>query len=121
MKLVLKAPGFMLLKLRYDGPLSNFACNFILRRYRKGKKTGPQRVWPTYGLDMPDKRPKLVPSAASVEKAFMKKAVADIRVGRCRLTVSKLELKARLVSALQTTVSKLELKARLVSALETKM
>ena len=29
---VLKAPRSMLLKLRYDGPLSNFAFNFNLRR-----------------------------------------------------------------------------------------
>jgi len=28
-----KAPGSMLLKLRYDGPLSNFAFKFNLRRY----------------------------------------------------------------------------------------
>jgi len=33
MKPVLKAPGTMLLKLRYDGPLSNFGFNFDLRRY----------------------------------------------------------------------------------------
>jgi len=33
MKPVLKAPGSMLLKLRCDGPLSNFAFNFNLRRY----------------------------------------------------------------------------------------
>jgi hypothetical protein len=26
----------MLLKLRYDGPLSNFAFNFNLRRYNEG-------------------------------------------------------------------------------------
>jgi hypothetical protein len=32
MKPVLKAPGFMLLKLRYDGPLSNFDFKFNLRR-----------------------------------------------------------------------------------------
>ena len=32
---VLKAPGSMLLKLRCDGPLSNFAFNFNLRRYVK--------------------------------------------------------------------------------------
>ena len=32
-KPVLKAPGSMLLKLRCDGPLSNVAFNFNLRRY----------------------------------------------------------------------------------------
>ena len=32
-KPVLKAPGSMLLKLRYDGPVSNFGLNFNLRGY----------------------------------------------------------------------------------------
>jgi len=32
MKPDLKAPGTMLLKYRYDGPLSNFAFKFNLRR-----------------------------------------------------------------------------------------
>ena len=31
----LKAPGSKRLKLRYDGPLSNFAFKFNLRRYSK--------------------------------------------------------------------------------------
>jgi len=31
-----KAPGSKLLKLKYDGPLSNFAFNFNLRRYTSG-------------------------------------------------------------------------------------
>jgi hypothetical protein len=35
MKPVLKTPGPTLLKLIYDGPLSNFAFNFNLRRYTK--------------------------------------------------------------------------------------
>ena len=33
MKPSLKAPGSMLLILRYDGPVSNFAFKFILHRY----------------------------------------------------------------------------------------
>ena len=36
MKSVLKAPGSMLLKLRYDGPLSEFAFKFNLRRFSMG-------------------------------------------------------------------------------------
>ena len=36
-KPTLKAPGSMLSKLRYDGPVSNFAFNFSLRRYMKGQ------------------------------------------------------------------------------------
>jgi hypothetical protein len=35
MKPVLKSPGPMPLKLRFDGPLSSFAFNFNLRRYKK--------------------------------------------------------------------------------------
>jgi hypothetical protein len=35
MKPVWKLPGSMLLKLRYDGALSNVAFNLILRRYSK--------------------------------------------------------------------------------------
>ena len=37
MKLVLKAPGTKRLKLIYDGPLSNFAFKFNLRRYSGGR------------------------------------------------------------------------------------
>ena len=33
MRPVLKAPGSILLKVRYDGPLSKFAFNFNLGRY----------------------------------------------------------------------------------------
>jgi hypothetical protein len=33
MKRMLKAPGSMLLKTRYDGPLSSFVFNFDLGRY----------------------------------------------------------------------------------------
>ena len=36
MKPALKAPGYMHLKLRYDGPLSDFAFDFNLRRYTVG-------------------------------------------------------------------------------------
>ena len=32
-KLAFQAPGTKLLKLNHDGPLSNFAFNFNLRRY----------------------------------------------------------------------------------------
>ena len=44
MKHVLKAPGNVLLKLSYDGPLSNFAFNFNLRRYIKA---GPPPLLPS--------------------------------------------------------------------------
>ena len=35
---MLQAPGTELLKLKYDGPLSNFAFRFSLRRYSKGEE-----------------------------------------------------------------------------------
>ena len=37
-KPMLQAPGTELLKLKYDGPLSNFAFRFSLRRYSKGEE-----------------------------------------------------------------------------------
>jgi hypothetical protein len=40
MKPVSTAPGTMLLKLRYNGPLSNFAFNFNLYRYNGGVLAG---------------------------------------------------------------------------------
>ena len=66
------------LKLKCDEPLSKFAFNVDLRRYR-----------------------------TELEKALAVINVAAVefkrsKVGRCRLTVSKPELKARLVSALET-------------------
>jgi len=38
MKPTLKAPGSKRLKLKYDGPLSNFGFNFNLHRYTKEKE-----------------------------------------------------------------------------------
>ena len=40
MKPALRAPGTMLLKLRYDKTLSSFAFNFNLRRYTMAGKAG---------------------------------------------------------------------------------
>ena len=64
------------MKLKYDKPLSNFAFKFNLRRYVMHHYDAAIAALSTSGL--------------------------DISVGRCRLTVSKPELKARLVSALET-------------------
>ena len=58
-KPTLKAPGHMLLKLRRDGSLSNFAFKFNVRRYIMGE-----------------------PAWVNVEKKYGK-------VGRCSLTLSK--------------------------------
>jgi len=62
------------LKLKCDGPLSNFAFNFNLRRYNEARAVAVAvAVRATRGGKSPE-------------------------VGRCRLTLSKPELKARLVS-----------------------
>jgi len=45
-KPTVKAPGSMLSKLRYDGPVSNFAFNFNLRRYTKVVDTPPIKPKP---------------------------------------------------------------------------
>ena len=42
-KPTLKPPGTKRLKLQYDGPLSNSAFKFNLRRYRKGRRA--EREW----------------------------------------------------------------------------
>ena len=61
------------MKLKCDEPLSNFAFKFNVRRYTK----------------------VVLQLQARFDAMWAK-------VGRCRLTVSKPELKARLVSALET-------------------
>jgi hypothetical protein len=45
MKPMLKAPGYMLLKLRYDGPGSIFAFTFKLRRYTRGGVCSVPSTW----------------------------------------------------------------------------
>ena len=62
------------MRLNCDGPLSNVAFNFNLRRY----------------------------SLVALVAAKLSGRPVLVEVGRCRLTLSKLELKARLVSALET-------------------
>jgi len=73
---VLKAPGTESLKPRYDELLSNFAFKFNLRHYTTVQ--------------------------ATLEEDHSNFVVAMNTVGRCRLTLSKPELKARLISALET-------------------
>ena len=67
-KPTLKAPGSMLSKLSYDGPVSIFAFNFNLHRYTTGSYDGLARIWDTQG--------NLVNS------------LDQHKVGRCRLTLS---------------------------------
>ena len=74
------------MKLKCDAPLSNFAFNFNLRRYTM--VTGPMLHC-------------AMPAAEEAkEDAFADQT--DHKVGRCRLTLSKPELKPRLVSTLET-------------------
>jgi len=69
------------LKLKCDEPLSNFVFNFNLRRYIE--------AFVVYDA-----------AGGSSASGFI---TGDV-VGRCSLTVSKPELKARLVSALETKI-----------------
>ena len=71
------------MKLKSDEPLSNFAFNYNLRRYIQG------------GLNE-----DLVDLLVELEK-YERYGGGKTKVGRCRLTVSKPELKARLVSVLE--------------------
>jgi hypothetical protein len=84
------APGVcnQRLKLKCDEPLSNGAFNFNLRRYNSG---GHASV--------------AILGRSGRSKQVHAASIADgSAVGRCRLSVSKPELKARLVSALETNI-----------------
>ena len=74
-KIKLKALGTKRLKLKYDEPLSKFAFKFNLRRYTKFASSSDE--------DEDDDK-------------------EDDEVGRCRFTASNPDLKAHLVSALDT-------------------
>ena len=90
-KLVLKAPGSILLKLINDGPLSNLASNFNLRRYSKDAERA-----------LKEARAKAEEDSKQAKANANEKRRADIRemedakaasrqerlVGRCRLTLS---------------------------------
>jgi hypothetical protein len=76
------------LKLKCDEPLSNVAFKFNVRRYTEGRA-----------------KVAAGEAAAAAAEAADKLRTSEERnteVGRCRLTVSTPELKARLVSALET-------------------
>jgi hypothetical protein len=62
-----------------------------LRRYTKVRlgPSGAEEVLPMGDL-------------TDYEQSWLAKLIPELKVGRCRFTVSNLELKARLVSALQT-------------------
>jgi len=86
-KPTMKAPGTKHLKLKYYELLSNVAFKLCFRRYIEGTMAKAWRTW--YANFSELKRMGNI----------LKRA---LKVGWCRLTVSKLELKARLVSGLAT-------------------
>jgi len=128
MKPVLRAPGYTLLKLIYNGPLSNFASKFNLRCYNE---VPPGELEQCVGSDgkpcvlgkggfgevgrcrlivsNPVLRAPAV-SALTLEHHklvstfalhfYLSRCTEVIKVGRCRRTVSKPELTATIVSAL---------------------
>jgi hypothetical protein len=93
MKPLLKAPGSKLLKLQRDKLLSSFAFNFNLRRCT----TVTADTWQHVAVAV-----DTTAATASQVKIYLDGVEVTGTVGRCRLTVSKPELKARLVSALET-------------------
>ena len=74
--------------LKYDEPLSNFAFNFNVRRYIEEGH-------------VPDVAPALDKGGCMDGN---QSSLAQLTVGRCRLTVSKPVLKAPMVSALETKI-----------------
>ena len=99
-KSTLKAPGTKRLKLKYDKLLSNFAFNFNLRRYKEELAVTRMRLVDA-DSDSNDAR-----SWKSVCSGGGGTGAGDIGVGRCRfpVRVSKLVLKAGLLSALETEI-----------------
>jgi hypothetical protein len=102
----LKPSGTKRLKLTYDGPVSNFAFNFNLRRYSMAACDGenlltvavaPHQV---YGP-----RDFLFLHNFLINAARMRVfGPGDNLVGWCRLSVSKPVLKAPMVSALEARI-----------------
>jgi hypothetical protein len=82
------------LKLKCDEPLSNVAFNFNLRHYTEVAELKAANAAHAHAAQSA--------SEAACAVDFLYADDYDDTVGRCRLTVSKPELKARLVSALET-------------------
>jgi hypothetical protein len=84
------------LKLKYDEPLSNVAFNFNLRRYSKASFEAAAHI--------ARKAAEAAAADTANKHAEYERLNSALKVGRCRLTVSKPEstLKARLISALET-------------------
>jgi hypothetical protein len=102
MKTVLKPPGCILSKPGYDGPVSSFAFNFNLRRYIEANKLAEAR-----NTQLRAEISAAADAAVAGNSAAHREAKdrADNEVGRCRLTVSNLMLKAHMVSALKSRMS----------------
>jgi len=104
------------LTLECDEPLSTVAFNFNLRRYievssHPASSTDPDELTPIVTLSgyMDNNLP--APIIVTAGDSLVVKLRSDIRytrdgfmVGRCWLTISRPELKARLLSALETTM-----------------
>ena len=94
-KPTLKPPGTKRLKLEYDGLLSNFGFKINLRRYNLDESEHGQ---------MQSNLPVILFNPVQHKKEPPLLAPADPTARRCRLTLSKHELNARLVAALETNV-----------------
>ena len=94
------------MKLQYDETRSNLAFKFKLRRYTVD---AAERRALCSAKDRPDgARASVWGDIATVlggsGATKHLKAKLKAKVGRCRLTVSKIELKSRLVSVLETNM-----------------
>jgi len=122
-KPMFKALGTKRLRLNYADLLSSFAFKFKLRRYGMGTLSIAEvKKMADEGVDIenaitPEKRmamfrknaeARLTDGSGSADLSALTEGLpADllidpVKVGRCRLTVSRPGLKARLVSALET-------------------
>ena len=102
--------------LECDEPLSTVAFNFNLRRYievfsHPASSTDPDELTPivmlTGNLNSNLPAPIIVTGGDSLVVKFRSDSSvhnAGFMVGRCWLTISRPELKARLLSALETTM-----------------
>jgi hypothetical protein len=82
-KLTVKAPGSVLLKLRYDGSVSNFAFNFNLCRYT----TEGHWRFQTGDDEAPGGFCDLLREKSTDPELAIREWKA-LKVGRCRLTLS---------------------------------
>jgi len=87
MKPKLKAPGTKRLKLSYDGPPSNLAFKFNLRRYSEGFKDlhGTIIYDPRFDTTDGTTTPDYVVEAVRAASPGTIRAMTPLTVGRCKL------------------------------------